>query len=235
MWNVFKELEILKLKRELDSIKKDIEKNEIDEKNSQEISLRLEKYIIPILINVNKFKINNYEKVREIKIKNGEIAVLKGVEIDLLNEKPNIFNFFGIGNKNIYKTPIFYFDKNSNIIPMKIDKPIGETIDILKEQKYIITPETQPKFYKGRRTLFLSSDYPINANFEVKNDKAFFWVDSKTFNTLINNVVNYKLTHPKNSFDLISFVKKYWWLIALLILFFVLLQNGSIQQFFKPK
>lgn len=225
-----KDYKLYKLKKELNFLEKKINKETSQEKLQLYIYEELKKYEEKIIKSFQSEREKIYNEIRDFKINSNTLLTLKGVEIDILNQKKNLLNLFGIA-RNRYKTPIFYFDKNYNIIPIGIDKEFNIFISDLKKGLYIINSNNTPRFYKGKRALFLHPDYFIDLDIDT-NTKTFF-ADSKTANLIYNNVVDYKLTHPKKIIDIVGFIRKYWVFFAIGILFIVLYSTGQLDKIFQ--
>lgn len=167
-----------------------------------------------------------YKEERKKYIDSEKIIKLKGFELDLLEEK-NVFNLFGFFKKK-YNSVVLYIGKDSVLKPIAINETIAKTLEIFKQQKYVISDELTKKFkkifFKGKRVFHLTPDYPINAEFDA--DKKKFFVDALTFNGLVNEVFDYQLTQPvKQALGIFELFKKYWILILIAIIAIIISQS----------
>lgn len=165
-----------------------------------------------------------YEEIRTNKINKNEIAVFKGFEIDIYKK------FLGLISYKP-KTPILYFGKNREILPIGLNTEPKLTIDLLEKQKYIINNDSKDMwFMKGKRTLLLTPDFPMNFDVNIKQNEIL--CDSDTLHELINNVVRYKLTQPVANTNIVSSIKKYWIIIVVMGVIYFLYQSGQLNKLF---
>lgn len=172
-----------------------------------------------------------YTYVRNELIETKQIYPFKSIELDIFKQQKNIFNLFGlfglmkISNYNV--TPIFYYDKNNNLLPLLVDKKIEQTLDLFNKEKYIVNEEPKPLLYRGKRILHLTPDFPMTMQIDL--NKKTLLCDSSTFHSLFQNVISFKLTLPVSSgMDIGGFLKKYGLIILFLIVVYVLYQSGTL-------
>lgn len=82
--------------------------------------------------------------------------------------------------------------------------------------------------------LFLNPDAPIDLDFNMKTGD--FFADAETTHSLINNVVDYKLTIPtQTGGGLMDFIKRYWLFLVIILIIYVLYQTGALNSLFATK
>lgn len=209
-------------------------------KKEKKIKELFEEHRKKLISETIKEKNKIYNEIRKNKIDNQEIIVINSIEI-----KPYIpKKIFGVEipffNKKIssYKTPVLYWDNsNQNLKFMGVDKKFNETLTLFeKENKetYIIKNETKPFFYKGKRILNLTPNFPLNLTIDVDNDKILG--NSNQLNRLINNVFTFKLTEPLKPevtgiSGIIDLIKKNWIIILIGIIIYIVSQEEGLSKF----
>lgn len=131
-------------------------------------------------------------------------------------------NFLGYGGY------IFYLDKGNNFHIYKI-----------KDLKFLWRKKSQELYnidekvghYKGKPVFLIKYPYAITLNFNEDNDGKDLYYDTESYYNLVDMAIKGRLTQlPKDSFDLITFIKNNLILLIILgIVAFVLFTDEGKQ------
>jgi len=172
-----------------------------------------------------------YEEIRSEKIRNKELIVLNGIEVDIWKPSPSPLNLFGLLSKSFksYKTLGILFNKGQ-IKGIGINEDYTHFINLSKDKQFTIKETKNPFFYKGKPVLWFDNGIGINLDLDI-NKKKFF-ADPRTMHNLYNYVIESRLTipvRPGGLAGIMDFISKNWIILMFVIIFLYLLQTGKLE------
>lgn len=147
-----------------------------------------------------------------------EIKELKK-RLDIKTQKDTVFKVYPINIFNVLqrlkkpKAYIFYVDYGNNLSVYKID----QFKKFIEQDKETFIISNHMGYYMGKPFFLVYKGIPITLSVSDAHNFAF---DSFTLHNIMEEILTYKLTAGRGSFDFGTFIKKYWLIIVVIVFLF---------------
>lgn len=185
------------------------------------------------LFKIHKFMKYNkeliYLEVRKDKIKKNKIIPLNAYEIEIKKKNSSLLSkipFIGEGQKETdYYSLYFGYGGIAKLLEVK--QNTNSTFILNDKELYNFQKDDENKkerqyFLEGKKLIFINNKVIFNAEFDENDNKFIYDITPDYYYSVIDNVIDYRLTMPTIDTDAGGLIKKYWkWVVAGIAAYFL--------------